>query len=269
MLRNFLYLDVDLVLEFWAQIEGGLSLAEEVRVQRSGTRGAGGQVRVGPVGVDAGADSGVRQETERKIEQTPASLFDKLYRRLESDAQVQALAALDKQIWDQLRRGEILDIDAVIALTGFAKVFDLAARMQQLAQVASVFDQPFDQDAVAAVSQINSLAALMESDWIPIIASVVGAPQFKFLARLQKSKLLVDRLALEGEAVLFGKIQRILRPREELPVADLMPGWAALPAEKRKELEASLRESEVSKFGLGEFSIRAPGAVVTPVAIYR
>lgn len=269
MLRSFLYLDAALIAEFLGQLEGGLSLSEEIRTTGLSERSAQGGVRAGPLGASASIGGESRRESERTVEQTAASLFDRLYGQLDQVGQVQPLSALDDNIWRQLRRGEVVDVEASIYLAGLTKLFDLAAKVQQLSQVASLFDRPLDSESMASLGQITDLASLMKSDWVPVVAHVVGNPKYKFLARLNRESLAVDPMELEGEAIVFGKIQRILQPREELPVADVLPGWSALPREKRKELETSLKRTDISKFGLGELSIRAPGAVLMPVAVYR
>jgi hypothetical protein len=54
-----------------------------------------------------------------------------------------------------------------------------------------------------------------------------------------------------------------------MPAADLLPGWSAMPQAKRRELEASLKKTDIAKLALGDLSIRAPGAVMIPAALYR
>lgn len=269
MLRNFLYLDAELTLEFVGQLEGGVSLTEKVTSHEAGDKALKASAGLGPVGVSAGLGQRTNEERERTIDQTPASLFDSLFTALDNAGQVQYLSALDQAIWNQLRRGEVVDIEANVTLAGLTKLFDLAGKLRQLAQVGSMFGTSFDGDSLKSVEQVDDLGSLMRGEWVPVIASVIGAPKYRFLARLNRSKLSVPETELEGEAVVFGKIQRILRQREELPAAEVLPGWSALPRDKRRELEASLKQTDVAKLGLGDLTIRAPGAVLMPVAIYR
>jgi hypothetical protein len=269
MLRNFLYLDESIVNEFIAQLEGGVYEVDQVTVRSQGGHSARGRVGLAPIGAEIAGGRSKEQETERKVIQTGPSAFNRLFGLLDESGQIQPINALDRAIWSQLRRGEVLDIEASVSLAGFTKLFDLATQMQQLAKVAAVFERPFEQTATASVGQITDFATLMHSDWIPVVAKPIGSPKYRFLARLDRRKLLVDPMEIEGEAMLFGKLQRILGKGEELPVADVFPAWSALPIAKRRELEGKLRAADFARFGLGETTIRPPGALLTAVAIYR
>jgi hypothetical protein len=50
VLRNFLYLDVDLVLEFIGQLEGGIYQEDSVRATKTSDRGGSANAALGPVG---------------------------------------------------------------------------------------------------------------------------------------------------------------------------------------------------------------------------
>lgn len=78
VLRQFLYRDDGLVRDFLAQIEGGTSTAE--KMTRTARRRTGAKGRVGVPFADLGGELGSDTEevTERNVEQTAASDFQRL-----------------------------------------------------------------------------------------------------------------------------------------------------------------------------------------------
>jgi hypothetical protein len=203
MLRNFLYLDPNLTLELLGQIEGGVSLTERITSHEIRERSATASATLGPVGGSAGVGRNINEEREWTVDQTPASLFDALFRVLDDAGQVQTLSALDDAIWSQLTRGEMVDVEANVTLAGLTKLFDLAAKMRQLAEAGSLLGTSFDGEAMRSVEQVDQLGSLVRGEWVPVYASVIGAPKYRFLARLSRSHLVVPEIELEGEAVVF------------------------------------------------------------------
>jgi hypothetical protein len=115
-LRRFLYLDETLTDNFLAQLEGGV-YKEESQTTTTGQekkRGAGGGV--GPVKAELSGSRTGEDVTSRTVKQLADGAFARLAKRLEEDDAVQWLEALDSGIWTQLRRGEVLEVEATLVL---------------------------------------------------------------------------------------------------------------------------------------------------------
>lgn len=111
-LREFLYRDDDLVSQFLEQMEGGGYDEQRITDQSNQTSGLGASAKVGPLNLSGDRRAGEASESEMTVGQTPASRFNRLYRLLEEGTAIQQLLGLDDEIWNQLSRNEIVEVDA-------------------------------------------------------------------------------------------------------------------------------------------------------------
>lgn len=268
MLRRFLYLDFELTIEFLAQVDHGIYTQEEQRDLLRRDRKVGGQLQAGfgPAGLGAHAGKGSSGEAEatRTMLQTPESAFARLHDLLSSAGDVQWLEALDDPIWDQLRRGEVIEVEAVVSASTLTKFATLAEQVTPLMEVMELMGESVDAEAREAIEGVRSLGELFGNK-VPIVARAAGATKFKFIANLEADKVRVDLDELEGEATVFAKIQRKLTPSEKHTVFESMPGMGSLPRSLRRSVQADVKNEK----DLPDLVIRPPAAVVTPIAMYR
>jgi hypothetical protein len=265
VLRNFLYLDSQLVDEFLAQLEGGLYGEEEERDVRRSERGVRGDVAVGPVAAGGQRGSAGEEETARTRRQTPESRFARLYDSLDATGNLQWLEGLDDAIWNDLRRGEIIEVEGTVAVSSLIKLADLAEQMESLAPtIEAISDEPMmDADTLQAMRGISAFGGIFGAR-VPLVVRAAER-RFKFIADLDRSNLRTDLGVLEGEATVFGKIQRKLRPSDKWTLLDSIPGLASLPPALRQQMQKDVKNEEE----LPDLVIRPPAAILTPVAIYR
>lgn len=268
MLRRFLYLDSELIGEFLAQVERGTFTEEEQRdvVRRDKKLGGDVKVGAGPLGLGAAAGRGVSNEAEatRTVRQTPESGFARLYDLLTEAGDVRWLEGLDDDRWEELRRGEVIEVESVVSASTLTKFAALAEQAEPLMEVMEMFGEAVDAQTREAMTGMKTLGTLFGKK-VPIVSRAAGAPKFKFIANLQAEKVRVDLDELEGEATLFGKIQRKLAPSEKHTVIESMPGMSSLPRALRRSMQADVKNDK----DLPDLVIRPPAAVVTPIAIYR
>jgi hypothetical protein len=265
ILRRFLYLDAELTGEFLAQLEGGrFSEEEQSRRGTSGRELSGG---IGAAGVSAKAGKRGQEEEEasRLVRQTPESEFARLVELLVADGGLQFLESFDDEIWGQITRGEILEIEADVAVSSLRKIAELAGAFEPLMKIADLAGEPIqmDKEAQAGLSMLTSIGKLTAK--VPIVARAAGAPDYKFIASLEPAKIKVELDELEGEATLIAKVQRKLRPGETHTILDAIPGISALPRDQRREVIKGLENS--AEFP--DLVIPSPATIVTPIAIYR
>jgi hypothetical protein len=271
-LRQFAYRDDPLVREFLAQLEGGV-FDEDTTVQRSGKRkGASGRASLGPVGASADVGRDYAEESRRTTKQTGASEFERLHQLLEQREAIQFLDAIDDNIWSQLRRGEIVEIEAVVQPTGLQKVAELFTTLQQLlpfAQAAGV-EETLDSEAMTILTFIRDLANANPRDSVPIIVSLASTPKYKFAAQLRTDHLVAGEELLEGEVTVLGKIARKLREGETYMVGAVFAGLEQMLDDKsQRELAEVFEKPEVRALGLASPRLEHPAATLTPIALYR
>jgi hypothetical protein len=273
VLRQFLYRDGDLVREFLSQIEGGL-FDEESRTRKvGGTSGRSARTR----GVLQESDERGQEEEQHSeevelvVRQTEASEFDRLFGELTSEEAVTYLDAADEVVWASLGRGELVELEAVIQPAGFDKLIELMAAAQQLIPlVEAMGGEGLDNATKELIESVGQLQSAGMPEAVTVIASLAGAPGYRFACTLRSRYIVSDADLLEGEATLFGKIQRKLRPGEQHLVATLFAGLEnLLPAEQQHEMVKALQNPESRQLRLASPLLEHPAAFITPIAIYR
>jgi hypothetical protein len=268
VLRQFLYLDTDLVRQFLAQLEGGAYEQEAQRLRESRGRDTGGELGASGLGaragIKAGRSSGQEEEVERTVQQTPEAAYARLYDLLNAQQAIQWLEAFDAAIWDQLRRGELIEVETVVAVSTFARYAQLGQQMGPLMDVMQAFGEPIDEEAKAALAMLGNVGQMLGSA-TPFVGRAPGAPEFKFVGSVTEAGLRLDLDQLDGEATLAAKIQRKLTADERYTILDFIPGIRGLAAHERAEMEKDLANSPE----MPDMVTEGPLAVVTPIAIYR
>jgi hypothetical protein len=268
VLRHFLYLDSQLVDQFLAQVEGGTFEEEAQRLRDTTGKERGGQAGASVAGahaqVRAGRSSGQEEETARTVQQTPESRFARLYGLLDDQGAVQWLEAFDAAIWDQLQRGELVEVDTAVSVSTLVRYQQLVEQAGPLIELMQAVGESVDAETKAAMSLMGTFGQVM-GNAIPIVARATGAPDFKFVASLTPAHVRTELDQIDGESTLLAKIQRKVGPEDRYTLFDSIPGVRGLPQKERKEIEADLSNSPE----FPDMITEGPLAVVTPVAIYR
>lgn len=106
-------------------------------------------------------------------------------------------------------------------------------------------------------------AAAIEQAGVPVVASPASDAKFKVFLRLKRSGLHVEQLTeLAGDARPVGTIQRIVPNGKTVEVGQILPGLPSSNRAQRRQGRSSAGEDNSIK-------LRYPGAVVTPIAVFR
>jgi hypothetical protein len=262
-LRRFLYLDDRLTNEYLGQVEGGLYDEEAQAASASVDSKRGGGVKAGPVRAEAGRTTGGEESSARTVRQTPESAFTRLSQLLEEHDAVQFLDAFDDAIWNQLRRGEVLEVEVNIQVPALVKFGQMATEMGSLIEVMSSFGEDVDAETQAGMEGLSGIVGLIKG--VPIIAAASGAPRFKLIAHLDEQNLRVNLDELEGEATLYCTIERRHGPSKQWSLLDSMPSLSGLPTAEKRGVARELKKVKQ----LTGSVVSPPLARVSPIAIYR
>ena len=266
-LRDYVYLDNALVEMFLSELEGGVASEEEkTQVEKSGkTKGGGVKIPVARADIDY--DTSKESGTSLTVRQTPESACARLIEKLEAADSLQFLETLDDGIWNQLRRGEALQINAEIELSALSQLGGLADAIGPMAEIMQSAGAGSDFEGMEQIKAFSQLAGQMKK--IPVLARPSGAPEYTFIANLKPDALRVEQPQLTGEAVIVGTLERRLRENESWTIFDAL-GFAGLPRNMRREMEQSFSLSDDSEFaGLGSMVVKPPAALLNPIAIYH
>lgn len=268
ILRDFLYLDRELVRSFLAQAEGGLVDEATERQKLTGKGGIGGRAGAGPLQVSAEKGKERSLETEAVVRQSAASEFDRLYELLNQDDLVVLDEVSETTVLTEIRRKQILEVDARIQVAGMHQLMGLMGTLGALAPVMQQLgtDVNFDDETLKGIQAISALGSQNED--LPVIGTVAGDCGLKVALELSPQFVMTDTWDVDATVLL--KVQRVLKSTESYTVGDPFGGLMKYMAEAdRKKLVESLKSDELAKFGVGDAEIASPGFVATPIAIYR
>jgi len=226
ILRNFLFLDTGAVDNYLAAAEGSLLEGpfEQTDVEKRVKGGKVGLSKVVTVEGNAGAEGST--ETKQKRSLNYSAKFQRLYDILENQDSIQQLDAFDPAIWNQFRRGEVLEVEATIRIPQMFALSEAVEVAAPLAELLTLFGQnPLaDPQTQQQFEMARGTAQLFETEPVPLLFEAASTPKFRFVASLPRQHLRSKPTDLQGEAVVFGKVQRIVPPKQTYQVPLLRAG---------------------------------------------
>lgn len=264
ILRNFLFLDTAMMTDYLATLEGYTieGTIEETEISKKSKAG-----KVSAKIVGAELDSETSTETRRRFATTNSARLQRLYDLLQEQHVIQPLDAFDEHIWNQLQRGELLEVQAIIGLPEWFTMTQIVEDVSPFLDIMAAIDEDAfaDPDTRTAFEGMRALAKLTEKKPVPLLFEPASTPGFAFVANLSRSYLRCPLADLEGEATVLGKIQRILRTGQTKRVFGILPDiQSSLPKVGRQQ-----RPTPGQKTPQVAETITGPGIVLTPLAVYR
>jgi hypothetical protein len=260
-LRRFLYLDEELTDQFLGQLEGGLYDEEAQSETTTQARKRGGGVKVAGAHGEVSKDVDAQTTASRTVRRTGDANFSRLAAQLEEAGGVQFLEAFDDGIWEDLRRGEVLEVEASVTVPLLVQLGLLMASAP-VEEIAEAFGEKIDAKTAETMEQMGSVMGLLKA--VPVIGEATGASRFKFIALLSPDFLRVSLDDLSGDVTIFATLDRKLKQREKWSVLDAM-GLGMLPRSLRKDFERSVTQTKEFR----DMVVTGPAAVVSPIALYR
>jgi len=268
VLRNFLFLNTALMTDYLSTLEGYV-IEGTVDQTESGKSEKGG--KIGYKVVEGSVLSEMSQETKQQLAIPDAAKFQRLYELLEEQEAIQYLEAFDEEVWKQLRRNEVLEVQANIRLPKSFMLTQTAEDASALVRFMTSFglDSLIDSETRIAIEGVREFVRLAEDKPIPLLFEAVFASGFRFVANLSKPHLRCNLSDLQGEAVVFGKILRILQKGQKLDVFSFLPELLWPKGKRGRSVsKEERRRRKVAENQLKEV-IRGPAIVLDPLAVYR
>lgn len=264
MLRRFSYLDSRALDQYLAQLEG--SLLQDFGKRTSGKRGG----KLGGTYAGVGAEFSGSKEVEitEKREIPAASDFQRVYNLLLESNDVQYLDAFDERIWQQLKRGEFLEIQANIRLPESVSLMSNLRGMQSLVKVMQqVGEDPLkDPERAKEYSAFLELTSARTFDIVPIVFEAVSTPKYTFAAKLKTSFLEVGMEEIEGEATVIGKIIRLLPRGKQEEFFSITPQITSLIRLMNRQQKRKASTTDLPS--LWAEKIQGPAVILAILAVF-
>ncbi|MDQ3398802.1 MAG: hypothetical protein M3511_13745 [Deinococcota bacterium] len=272
VLRSFLYLDQQAVNDYLAALgEDVQDESVKATTEKSGSLSGEGSLSILKGG--GKTESKEVRESTKSVVYTDAAKFQRLYAGLEKDEAFGYYEFMDGEVWDTVRRNTLLELSVDLSLSKLGNFSALSAELTNLSNISEAFTGQtlLDSSAQQMVSGIESLAQMEAGEGIPILMNLVDSPEYKFAAYLTPDFLRVEKHRLAGQVTVFCKVQRKLTPGEKFDLFNPLKLMEKLQTKANRKQRRATGKSEPKTEFPEEFrdTIKAPGAIVTPVAIYK
>jgi len=262
--REFLYLNSDLVDQFLAQLDDGLYDEVAERNRSTGDRKFEAGVGAGGAKIGGGKGSSHETETARTRRQTPESRFNRLMEIMETNPDYGLLSADDASVdlYDAAIPGVLLRAEGYVDVPQFSRML---ARVDDLLPLLEI-GRMLGMEGTEGITndQIKMASVLSDSSNAVVAAAELAEDQPRLVFKLLNRFVRADFEAMEGEATVFGKVQRRWPRGETYPLL-AVPGLDVLSRADRRKMPKSGQDAPDSN----STTIEGPGITLSVVAIFR
>lgn len=266
ILRKFYYVDTDTIDDYLSSIDGAISESEEVSERSMNNKGVGGGISTPVLKANGGIKSVIEIETSKKVIQTYAGKFQKIYAYLEQNESILFYDNMDEQTWKSLQRNQFVELDVSLR---FSKIDNLISSFSNLFPLLGKIDPSmFDNDSKKVFYIMNLFNETNKQKGIPAELNLINGSQFKFVSFFDHDCFVGNNLdSIPNEVTVLAKIQRKIKENEKINLINIVPMLEkmAINREMRRSMKHSISElpEELSD------NVKGPGAVIIPIAAYN
>ncbi|MCT1664637.1 hypothetical protein M3B15_08610 [Corynebacterium sanguinis] len=254
-LREFLYLDEELVNQFVSQLDFGLVDSE--RITHANARSKDGKVSARVVEGGAGLNSSEEVIYDRAL--TPEAKFNRLFDNMNA-------LTIDPEnpvAYSDLKNRSFVALDCEISIPTVGKLIAQVDEIAPLGSLMSVITGGSDPKVVETMEQMQAFGEMAGKPIIAIGEVEHGLQNYFF--KLNLDYLRTDLDGIECDAVVVGKVERKWPEGERHSLVNI-PGMSLMNRKTRRKL---LQQQEDVQPINAEMETEGPGASLRVIAIYR
>jgi hypothetical protein len=266
ILRKFYYVDAETIDAYCSSIEGVIYESEEISEKSINNKGIEGSISALPLKVNGGLKSHIETETSRKVIQTYAGKFQKIFSYLEQNGGVPFYDNIDEQTWNGLSRNQFIELDVNFR---FSKIDNLISSIGTVLPFLGKIDPSIlNDDSKKTLSIMEFFDEINKQNGMPAELQLINGSSYKFVAYFNQDCFINSNMdLLPNEVTVFAKIQRKLRDNEKINLINIIPMLEkmAVNREMRRNMKHSISDlpDELTD------NIKGPGAVIIPIAVYN
>lgn len=266
-LRNFLYLDMNIINDYLGAINGYVHENEIHTEDHANQKGGGIKAKVSGISANGSIGNNQSKQVRRQVVVTDAAKFDKVYMYLEKQQELEYYEFFDEESFNSVMRDSF--IEALVS-PRLSKLRSLSNAVQKFGDLVQVFQDVADQDVLdpktkEAINGFRSLNAMASRNGLKCVFSFEDE-KFPLIAQLNEDCLKVELDNIIGQVYLLCKIQRKIPKGQSVKLDELLEQFKSMPMnrkEKRK-LPKKMNNPEVIKD-----EVKGPAFTVLPIAMYQ
>lgn len=264
--RNFLYVDKQMVEEFLTDFEG--MYEDKIVETKEHTKGITGEGKAVVFGGGVKSEDKESTQVTKQALMTDAAKFQRLYYKLEQQGGLTVVEIMGRDLWNNLKRGQILEIAVNGTFSKYNEMSDAFNSLSTLTKAYELFtgEKLIDEKKKEGMEvTLGSINEIENKNGLPFIMTIPYSNEYKFLAYLNPDNFKLNKSQWSGELNIFCKVQRKFEKGEKVELFNLDEIADKFPQNRaqRRKLPKSKMPNEVAN------TVKGPGAILLPIAIYR
>ena len=173
ILRNFLYLNEQLLDGYLSAIEGFVPTKITQTTKEIATKKMGVSASIKPISGELGKNKSNETETYVEMEISPASKVQKLINYLNNDSEIPFYEYMDEESWNGLYRDQVVEFMGSVRFSKLKEITDAVFKLEHLSNIFQEFsDAPIiDEETQKNLQGLKTLNNLQNGNEIPCVLS--------------------------------------------------------------------------------------------------
>lgn len=195
ILRNFLYLDTQLLEYYLSSIKGALYEDETIVEKEEQIGGGSLGAKVAGIGGEGKKEKTTGREVIRRVKKTGPALFQELYSILEAEQEFKYYDVMTSENWNNIRRNSLLEVNVSPRFSMLDNITDLVEQIFPLISLVETTtgQKIIDDDAAEAIKGIKGLWQICTNKGIPCVFYFKSSPEYKLISYLNPKFFKVER----------------------------------------------------------------------------
>ena len=222
ILRNFLYLNEQMLDDYLSSIEGYLATTVIKTEKQSNTKNAGVGVSTKLLSGKLGKEKSDEIETKMEVQITPASKVQRFLDYLESEEPIKFYDYVDDGVWQDVQREEILEFMGTVRFSKLKEITHAVIELEKLCDALQEVSptQILDKKTLQTIQGLKKLNDVQNGNEIPCVLSFNGSKEFQVVCYLDKAHFIVNQENFVGDVTILCKVQKKVSKGNSIELTD-------------------------------------------------
>lgn len=271
ILRNFLYLNEQMLNDYLSAIEGFMATKVIQTTKQTNSKNAGIGVSAKLINGNLGKKSNNEFETQMEVQITAASKVQKLIDYLNSEDPIKFYDYVDEDIWKSIQRDEIVEFMGTVRFSKLKEIANAVNELEKLCDVLKDFSDNssiIDKNTQKTMKGVKQLSEMQNGNEVPCVLSFNSLKEYQVVCYLDKSCFNVQQENFVGDVTVLCKIQKKVEQGQNIELNDIFKSFRELPLNREQRRQMPNKKALTTPKELSDV-IKGPAFVVTPIAIYK
>ncbi len=270
ILRNFLYLNEQMLNDYLSAIEGFVTTKVIQTSKQTNAKNAGIGINARIVSGEIGKKSNNEFETQMEAQITPASKVQKLIDYLNADEPIKFYDSMNDEIWQCIQREEVIEFMGTVRFSKLKEIANAVNELEKLCNALQDFTEVnmIDKNTQKGMQGLKQLSELQNKNEVPCLLSFNSLKEYQVVCYLDETFFKVKQENFVGDVTVLCKIQKKIERGQSVELNDIFKTFRELPLNRAQRRQMPNKKSLETPKDLSDI-VKGPAFVVTPIAIYK